>query len=291
MANSNPLTPPSIAESLSKLKKDDLLDEAISMKKTIDTNKILQPMIECLIDKVIAISNHVSTLTKLVTDIHKDNAKINHQINKTKVDNEKIKKKNKDLENKIYYMQQDISKMDQYSRRQNVELSGIPNSVEDTNLEKIVLEILNKIGVKLNSYDIVAIHRLKIRRGQRSPNVIIRFLNSKHPYESLKKKKNLSKVEEYGKLYLTENLCPNYQSIFNHCMSLKKYGDLSKVWSYNGVVNVKFEDNDNEIPTKLYHKDDIDTYFYDDDSEHDSIITDFDEYATGWSKQGNPWGD
>ena len=93
MANSNPLTPPSIAESLSKLKKDDLLDEAISMKKTIDTNKILQPMMESLIDKVIAISNHVSTLTKLVTDIHKDNAKINHQINKTKVDNEKIKKK------------------------------------------------------------------------------------------------------------------------------------------------------------------------------------------------------
>ena len=38
----------------------------------------------------------------------------------------------------------------QYGRRNNVELSGIPDSVEDSELELKIIEVLEKVGLKIN---------------------------------------------------------------------------------------------------------------------------------------------
>ena len=52
------------------------------------------------------------------------------------------------------------AKMEQYSRGNNVEISGISNEVSDENLEKKVLDICKESGIDLNPYDIEACHRL-----------------------------------------------------------------------------------------------------------------------------------
>ena len=53
-----------------------------------------------------------------------------------------------------------IESNNQYVRRNNIEIAGIPNSVDDNNLEGKVIEILGKIDVKVTSDEIEACHRL-----------------------------------------------------------------------------------------------------------------------------------
>ena len=63
----------------------------------------------------------------------------------------------------------------QYGRLENVEISGIPASIKDDDLEQTVVSIAEKIGVKIKKRDIAACHRL---RGERK-DTIVRFPNRK----------------------------------------------------------------------------------------------------------------
>ena len=50
--------------------------------------------------------------------------------------------------------------MEQYSRRNNVKISGISNEVSDENLEKKVIGIYEESGIDLNPHHVEACHRL-----------------------------------------------------------------------------------------------------------------------------------
>ena len=151
-----------------------------------------------------------------------------------------VNNKYDELSDQIYFMQKDISRIDQYSRRANIEISGISTDVLKTDLENKVLKIFSKVGVDVTSYDIVAVHRLKLRKGQMYPNVIVRFFNRNKAYDLLKNKKELAKYKkEFPNVYFHDNLCPSYQSVFDDCYKLKRSGKLHSVWSHHGVVQNK----------------------------------------------------
>ncbi len=58
----------------------------------------------------------------------------------------------------------------QYGRRNNIEINGIPNDVKDSSLEGKVVDILTKVGVDVSSDDIEACHRLPIKLGEKPYN-------------------------------------------------------------------------------------------------------------------------
>ena len=65
-------------------------------------------------------------------------------------------------------------------------------------------------------------------------------------------------------LKIYENLCPEYKSIFNECYKLKSDGKITKMWTFNGIVNIKYTDTIDEKPTKIFHIDDLDAELDDD---------------------------
>ena len=67
--------------------------------------------------------------------------------------NDNLVKQNRILERKC-------AANEQYSRRECLEISGIPDSISDNNLEETVLKIFNETGVTVNSGDIEVCHRL-----------------------------------------------------------------------------------------------------------------------------------
>ena len=149
-------------------------------------------------------------------------------------------------------------------------IAGIPSSIQQRNLEQQVLDILNKSGIKneqgkiINSYDVVACHRLK-SGGRKFPNVILRFKDRNVAKNCIMNKKKIAKIRSafnYRYLNIFENLCSRSQEIFDTCKEIQDNGELEKVWSKNGIIHVKFTDEREEIPTKLYHINDIDKYFF-----------------------------
>ena len=59
-------------------------------------------------------------------------------------------------------LEKQLNIFQQYNRRENIELSGVPENILQKDLERFVISILRRIGVhNLSSYEIVACHRLK----------------------------------------------------------------------------------------------------------------------------------
>ena len=58
-----------------------------------------------------------------------------------------VKNVNNKLEEKIVYLKKNHAKGEQYSRRNNVEISGIPSSISDNDLENTVISICKDPGV------------------------------------------------------------------------------------------------------------------------------------------------
>ena len=86
------------------------------------------------------------------------------------------------------------AKAEQYNRRNNVEISGIPNDVLDNDLEEKVIEICKDSDIVITSSDIEGCHRLPLERNSTSENkrVIVKTVNKKHSELMLLLKKNVS---------------------------------------------------------------------------------------------------
>ena len=86
----------------------------------------------------------------------------------------------------------------QYSRRECLELAGIPRQVDDKNLEKKMLSIFQKIGCIIDPTFIDDCHRL----GKNNDRVIIKFTRRKDWKQILKVKKDLRDLNMDILIYL-----------------------------------------------------------------------------------------
>ena len=78
-------------------------------------------------------------------DVAIKNLQIENQCLHSKVDN---------LEKKVISLEENGNLLEQYGQRNNLEIMGISNEIEDVDLEGKVIEILDKIKVNVSSKDI-----------------------------------------------------------------------------------------------------------------------------------------
>ena len=146
-------------------------------------------------------------------------------------------------EERFSRMEREHFQMQQYSRRDCIELVGIPSTVEDKNLEAKTLEILKAIEVDVQASDVQACHRMFDKK-----RVIIKFCNRKTAINCLRNRSKLKNINKKdfgfpnGELYLNESLCPYYRYLFGKCLAMKKEEKLTNVWSYNGTVRIRLKD-------------------------------------------------
>ena len=166
-----------------------------------------------------------------------------------------------EVEDSLYEAEKEINKLNQYSRRENIEIIGIPDRIKQEDLEEHVIKIINSLDIEITSYDIAACHRLKKKDTDESANTIVRFICRKKVSSILSQKKKLSEEQIINKLgkeyFITDNLSPMNRKCLNTLNYLKKKNIIKSCWSYNGIINYKLSDNKNERSKKLFHYDDI----------------------------------
>ena len=170
---------------------------------------------------------------------------------------------NKILKNRVFNLEKDLQHSQQYGRRENIEIIGIPAHIHDRDLERYVIyNILHKIGMNtITDKDIHACHRLKKKRWNKPANVILRFKNRKDAHLALEGRNRLKSFPHLRSIYIVENLCPKYQQIFDRCVELVDEKRISHVWTYNGIVHYKIVNNRRARGTKLFHIDELDSKF------------------------------
>ena len=203
-------------------------------------------------------------LLNQINNLNEVNTKLNATMDELQVRINKFDESLNEHSEYIYYLEKHVSRLDQYGRRENIEIIGIPEHVSDKNLESTVLTILNKIGLThICHYDIIACHRLGKRNKDGCRNTIVRFLHRKNAFNCLKSSKRLYLCKELGfnNLSMVENLCPASRSIYDQLLKFKDKNIVKKVWISNGVVNFKFTDNFDEKPNKIFHNRELNNYF------------------------------
>ena len=211
-----------------------------------------------------------TTLNDILNDnksLREDISEIRNVIIKNLVEaNGKLQKRVDAMEANImsleYKLSTELSQTNQYGRRNNIEICGIPNSISDEMLEEEVIELFSDIEVEVHHTEIEACHRLPPARNSSNKKVIVRFSNRKFAEKLLKSKKKLSQVRRYeSKIFINENLNKNFQKIAWRCRQLKKAKliELFKFQNESFIIQV----NHNERPLKITSEKDILNFFPD----------------------------
>ena len=223
----------------------------------MDKLSTLEKKVSELSDKLISLNSKFELFNNIVTDIL------------TRVDKNEcaiINLKDRTINNEKYIRNQDI-----YLRRNNVEFVNIPESIKQRDLENYIVKLLNKIKIKVQSYDIVAVHRLGKYVSGKTRNVIVRFVNRKNSYKCFGIGKKLKLLNEYKdeRIFTIENLCPTNKNIFNALYKLKKQELIHSVWSRNGRIFYQENDDYNDF-IEANSLDDVD-YLFEDPNEESKV--------------------
>ena len=169
------------------------------------------------------------------------------------------KNDNSRLVTQLELVERKCASNEQYSRRECVEVIGIPSTTTDEKLENEVVSILNDIDVNISSDSLQACHRLK-----RNNRVIIKFKNRKDCMLSLKNKKMLKDIDYSSKfgssrLYINESLCGFYRGLWNKCKKLRNIGKIHSFYVSNGNVKIRINEHGNAL--SIGHDNDLIKYF------------------------------
>ena len=117
---------------LNALKKSDLVQKILDLKGKVIVDTDLHKL-----------SNQIHKLSEAISQIPLENRKLTSELVVTKNVNSR-------LEERIINLEKKQAKWKQYSRRNNVELSDIPNSIYDEDLENTVINIYKESGIDVD---------------------------------------------------------------------------------------------------------------------------------------------
>ena len=155
------------------------------LKKTELVQKILDLKGKVVIDADLnELCEKTERLTESMNQIVAENKKLQS-------DTVIMKNVNRKLEEKIVYLEKNQAKGEQYSHRNNIEISGIPNRIRDEDLENKIISICKDSGAEIDPKDVEGCHRLPFSRNSRRQDkrVIHKFVNRKHLETLLRDKK------------------------------------------------------------------------------------------------------
>ena len=158
------------------------------------------------------------------------------------------------LEKKLEEATKMHDNLEQYSRKFNLEIYGIPEQ-EKEDTEEIMLNLAKRLNVSLEPKDIDVAHRMK--KGNTRPRpIIVRFTNYYSRNRLYMKRKKLRRanfegfIEGANRIYINENLTALRSQLFKK-VSDKKGSQNWRIWSLDGTIYVKTDpEGSSAIPIK-----------------------------------------
>lgn len=217
----------------------------------------------------------VDDIFQLMTDIKKEQATINKKLSdviesqkfiavqyddiKLKLDQievlgkelKKCQEHSKVQEKRITELEQRLIKTEQYARRSQLEINGVPETVGE-NLETVVTNIVSKLKINIKPEEIETVHRIPVlnKTTRRSPpTIIVEFANRKKRDEILANKSTLKvSFNEIGnQIYIHESLSQFFKNLLWRVRNSAKEKGYRFVWYKNYKILVKKDVNSQTI--------------------------------------------
>ena len=183
---------------------------------------------ETMFNKINQIEATVSGMNDKITVALAKIDKIEEENNKIKDQVIELKKENLELNTKI-------NEMDQYSRKRNVIISGIPYR-EHEELREIIKTLTMKLNIRIDNADINAAHRLPGKK-----NIILCLNNLDKKEELIKWSKTNKKRNIRPEIYINEHLTSYNIQLLKEANSFKN--EIRFAWSRNGQIFIRVKED------------------------------------------------
>ena len=176
---------------LEKISNENLIASFLTLQDNIilQQNDLLQQN-KHILKKLLEITSKIDSLAK-------KNEESTSHVSVAQNASKTLQEAFKTTSSKLVELERQHYKLEQYTRRECLDLSGIPNSVALNNLENFILHLLQEIGINLDKSRTVAWHRLG-----KTDRTTVKFLNRKDA-ENLHS--NKKKLEDVDVSYLLSN--------------------------------------------------------------------------------------
>lgn len=218
----------------------------IALSKCLEQTKYLREDLDMLQDRLVKhevdtaqsflkADNRFSTIEDLHTNIHTA------------------------LAQKVDAIDRSLMDTQQYIRRWTVEITGIPEHVQQKDLKNFVIhQVLQRAcGYRIYPRDIEACHRLKKVNANEPAHVVARLVNREDAENAIRGRHKLKSFPHLRRITITDNLCPRYKEIYDELTELKLSGVIKQSWSYNGKVFYKSTGNRRGPGKRVHHLDDL----------------------------------
>lgn len=234
------------------MSKSDLTREVI--ESILDKKfKPLSAKIDSVIESINFMEGKFGDLNKRIDDIEYT---VGHQVQENKL----LKIDILNLSNQLHEQKDSVNELEQYIRRECLEISGIPQLPhEDTN--EIVINVGKLIGMNVGKADISVSHRLPKKtsysnavshgRASQEPKIIAKFIRRDirdQFYAGRKRLKNKT-TSDLGlsgspkHIYINESLSPNNKKLFQECLKLKREEHFQFIWTHYGRIYLRKDSN------------------------------------------------
>ena len=193
-----------------------------------------------LIGITLSLQNKVEQYTNVNNDALEEIRKFNENFVKLESEINIVKKVNTLLNKRVIDMERQCWVNAQYSRRECLEVAGIPRDISNDNLESKVFEVFSKSGSEMLSRDIEACNRLT-----NNDRVIVKFLRRKDCNQVLSVKRDLQKIklEDIGLrgsnfIFINPSLCPYYRMLWSKSKRLLDLGKINEFYVSCGKIKV-----------------------------------------------------
>lgn len=157
------------------------------------------------------------------------------------------------LEKENSVMKLKLMNLEQRSRIDNVELSGVPAS-KNEDVFQIVIRLAEIIGFPLTAGDILFAHRVPTYVPDCPPNIVAHLRDRRLRADFIKKYKEYSKAKgntspgvkdlfpqmsNTSRVFLNEHLCPEMKKVLTKTKAIAKKEGYKYVWVDDGRVKVR----------------------------------------------------
>ena len=170
-----------------------------------------------------------------------------------------------DREDEIDKLYEKVDALEQYTRKNSLQIVGIPENVCDD--EEVVLKVARALNVEVKPEDIDICHRIKRKK---SNPIIVRFVShqvKKSLYKQRVQLKNITCSQlfpdastaarvSFNKIFINENLTAHRRNLVRLANEKKEDGLLKSAWTVDGKVFVKTSPEGR--PIRINIEDDLD---------------------------------
>ena len=134
----------------------------------------------------------------------------------------------------------------QYSRRECLELTGIPETSDNNTLESTVLKIFERLEVKVDLSNVKDCHWISSKNGPK--RVIVKVSKRKDASKICSSKRKLKDMDLTSigitkPVYINDSLCTYYQMLWRKCKSLQTNKLIHSFWVTNESIRPRTVEN------------------------------------------------